>query len=43
MWGNLETYHLDEEEIEKVALLEDIGANEKIAEIDRELLNYYGG
>lgn len=39
----IEAYHLDEEEIEKVALLKNIGANEKIAEIDRELLNHYRG
>lgn len=29
-------------EIEKVALLKNIGAHEKIAEIDKELLGYYG-
>lgn len=39
----IERYRLDREEIEKVALLRDIGADEKIAEIDRELLSYYGG
>lgn len=39
----IERYRLDREEIEKVALLKDIGADEKIAEIDRELLSYYGG
>lgn len=38
----IEKYRLDREEIEKVALLKDIGVDEKIAEIDRELLNYYG-
>ena len=38
----IEKYRLDREEIEKVALLKDIGVGEKIAEIDRELLNYYG-
>ncbi len=39
----IETFRLDREEIGKVALLKDLGADEKIAEIDRELLNYYGG
>lgn len=38
----IETYRLDREEIGRVALLKDLGADEKIAEIDRELLNYYG-
>lgn len=37
----IEKYRLDREEIEKVALLNDIGAEEKMAEIDRELLHYY--
>lgn len=37
----IEQYRLDREEIERVALLRDIDANERIAEIDRELLNYY--
>ena len=32
---------MDREEIEKVALLKDIGAEEKMAEIDRELLHYF--
>lgn len=38
----IENYRLDREEIEKVALLKNIGAHEKIAEIDKELLSYYG-
>lgn len=37
----IEKYRLDREEIEKVALLKNIGAHEKIAEIDKELLDYY--
>ena len=37
----IEKYRLDREEIERIALLQDIDANEKIAEIDRELINYY--
>ncbi|MDE6221359.1 MAG: NUDIX domain-containing protein [Lachnospiraceae bacterium] len=37
----IETYRSDREEIERVALLKDIPAKERIAEIDRELLNYY--
>ena len=39
----IEKYRLDREEIEKIALIKDISANEKIAEIDRELLTYYNG
>lgn len=39
----IEQYRLDREEIERVALLKDIDVNERIAEIDRELLNYYQG
>lgn len=38
---NIEEYRMDREEIEKVALLKDIGAEEKMAEIDRELLHYF--
>lgn len=37
----IESHRLDREEIEKVALLKDIGADEKIAEIDKELLDKY--
>ena len=37
----IEKYRLDREEIERVALLKDIDVKERIAEIDRELLNYY--
>lgn len=37
----IEKYRLDREEIERVALLRDIDVNERIAEIDKELLNYY--
>ncbi|MDE7416592.1 MAG: NUDIX domain-containing protein [Lachnospiraceae bacterium] len=37
----IEEYRLDREEIERVALLRDIEVNERIAEIDKELLNYY--
>lgn len=37
----IEKYRLDREEIEKTALLKDIDADEKVAQIDRELLNYY--
>ena len=39
----IEKYRLDREEIERVALLSDIDVNERIAGIDRELLNYYQG
>ena len=39
----IEQNRLDREEIERIALLKDIGADERIAEIDRELLNFYGG
>lgn len=39
----IEKHRLDREEIGKVALLGELGPDEKIAEIDRELLNYYGG
>lgn len=35
------SYRQDREEIEKIALLRDISINERIAEIDRELLNFY--
>ena len=38
---NIEEYRMDREEIEKVALLKDIRAEEKMAEIDRELLHYF--
>lgn len=41
--SKIEKNRLDREEIEKIALLKDIGADEKIAEIDKELLNYYRG
>ena len=37
----IEKYRLDREEIERIALLKDIDGIEKIAEIDKELLNYY--
>lgn len=37
----IENYRQDREEIGKVAFLRDISAGERIAEIDRELLNYY--
>lgn len=37
----IERYRLDREEIEKVARLKEIGSGERIAEIDRALLNYY--
>lgn len=39
----IEKHRLDREEIERVALLKNIGADERIAEIDKALLNYYGG
>ena len=38
----IEKYRSDREEIEQLALLKDIPAHEKIAEIDRALLNFYG-
>lgn len=38
----IEKYRLDRDEIGKVALLKDLGADERIAEIDRKLLSYYG-
>lgn len=37
----IERFRQDREEIGKIALLKDISAEERIAEIDRELLNYY--
>lgn len=37
----IEQYRQDREEIEKVALLRDIGDDEKIAGIDRALLRYF--
>lgn len=37
----VEQYRQDREEIEKTALLKDISADERFAEIDRVLLNYY--
>ena len=37
----IEKNRVDREEIEKIALLKDIGADEKIAEIDRELLTFF--
>ena len=37
----IEKYRLDREEIEKVALLKNIGTDEKMAEIDRELLTFF--
>lgn len=37
----IEQFRLDREEIGKIALLKDIPDNEKIAEIDHALLNYY--
>lgn len=39
----IEKYRSDREDIERIALLKDIRADEKIAEIDRALLNYYRG
>lgn len=38
----IEKCRLDKDEIGKIALLKEIAEDEKIAEIDRELLNYYG-
>lgn len=38
---NIEKYRLDREEIEKVALLKDIGADERIGEIDKALLSCF--
>lgn len=37
----IEECRIDRDEIERIALLKDISAEERIAEIDRELLNYY--
>lgn len=37
----IEKYRLDREEIERVSLLKDIEGDEKVAEIDRELLRFY--
>lgn len=39
----IENYRSDREEIEQIALLGDIRADEQVAEIDRALLNYYKG
>lgn len=39
----IEACRLDKEEIGKIACLKQIAEEEKIAEIDRELLKYYGG
>lgn len=39
----IERYRQDREEIGKIAFLRDISAGERIAEIDKELLNYYKG
>ncbi|MDE6853346.1 MAG: NUDIX domain-containing protein [Lachnospiraceae bacterium] len=37
----IEKYRLDRDEIGKIAFLKDIDKNDRIAEIDRELLKYY--
>lgn len=41
--SKIEQFRLDREEIGKVALLKNISKDERIAEIDKALLNYYGG
>ena len=37
----MERFRQDREEIERIALLKDINAEDKIAEIDKELLKTY--
>lgn len=39
--NDIEKLRLDREEIERVSLLKDLGADEKIAEIDKALLTFY--
>lgn len=40
--NDIEKLRLDREEIERVSLLKDLGSDEKIAEIDKALLTFYG-